>query len=116
MHISLGGVLFDHDSHLLTPQALAVLDKIAPVLNQYPSYEIVVEGHTDDTGTSTYNQKLSLLRAKRVAKHLKQDGNLNHDKLYIYGLGESQPLVKNDSKANRQKNRRVEIVLKQSGQ
>ena len=115
LHIHLGDVLFNYNSHQLTQQSLKLLDKMAAILNGYPTYEILIEGHTDDIGSQSYNEKLSLLRAENVANYLKQKANLLHDKLYVKGHGKSRPLVKNLSKENRKKNRRVEITLKQSG-
>lgn len=116
LHLVLGKIFFDHDSHVLTSPAQVLLNKILPILNEYSSYEILIEGHTDNTGTKQYNQKLSLIRAKNVANYLKQNGSIQHQKLYITGHGENQPLFNNDTKVHHQKNRRVEIILKQSGQ
>ena len=116
IHLTLGEIFFDHNSHVLVREKQVLLDKILPILNQYSDYEILIEGHTDSTGTKNYNYELSINRAESVANYLKKSGNLKHRKLYIMGHGEDRPLFGNDTEEQRQKNRRVEIILKQSGE
>jgi outer membrane protein OmpA-like peptidoglycan-associated protein len=109
--IRMGEILFDFDSFNLRNGTYATLDKIIDVLKRkYRNREIIVEGHTDNIGTKEYNNKLSLKRAQKVAEYLKKQ--LKHDKLSFRGLGSSKPMADNNKKIGRQKNRRVEIIIK----
>ena len=115
LHINLGEIFFAYNSSTLTAKAREVLTRIAPILKRYKQYEILIQGHTDDIGSEGFNRRLSLGRAHNVAKYLKGNISVDTDKIYIRGLGESKPLVPNDTSENRSKNRRVEIILRQSG-
>nr|WP_252831800.1 OmpA family protein [Brachyspira pilosicoli] len=76
----------------------------------YPDREIIVEGHTDNTGEANYNQALSEKRAKTVADYILP--KLEHDKLSYRGFGDKEPIASNDNPDGRQKNRRVDIIIK----
>jgi outer membrane protein OmpA-like peptidoglycan-associated protein len=100
-----GDVMFDFDSSILKPGAYAELDRVAKVLNSYPQTSIRVEGHTDSTGTETYNQALSEKRAMTVKNALIQRG-VDPIRIESIGYGESQPISSNNAV-----NRRVNIVI-----
>lgn len=87
-----------------------VLDSVALVLEEYDKTLIEVAGHTDDTGASGYNQKLSEQRASSVGRYLESRG-IADQRVYTYGEGEQFPVADNDSAVGRQRNRRVELVL-----
>ena len=70
----------------------------------------MIEGHTDDTGGDDYNMTLSEKRAKAVQAFLESKG-VNADRMTVKWYGETQPKYPNDSEANRQKNRRVELAI-----
>ncbi len=107
----LGDVLFDFDSAGLRDDSREKLDAIASVLREkYPDREIIVEGHTDNIGKSGYNRKLSMDRAESVARYLKP--KTGSDKLSYRGFGADRPISGNDSGEGRQRNRRVEIIIK----
>jgi outer membrane protein OmpA-like peptidoglycan-associated protein len=109
--LRLGDVLFDFDSSALRNESRATLDKIIELLKKkYPDREIIVEGHTDNIGGTEYNMRLSKERARSVAEYMK--GKSNADKLSFRGFGAERPIAGNDSKEGRQKNRRVEIIIK----
>jgi outer membrane protein OmpA-like peptidoglycan-associated protein len=111
MVLRLGDVLFDFDSAGLRAESREKLDKIAGILNKkYPDREIIVEGHTDNVGGPDYNQRLSRDRARSVARYLKPKTGL--DKLSFRGFGADNPIADNATKEGRQKNRRVEIIIK----
>ncbi|MCZ9893410.1 OmpA family protein [Brachyspira hyodysenteriae] len=76
----------------------------------YPDREIIVEGHTDNTGRKEYNQDLSEKRAKSVADYILP--NLDHDKLSYKGFADDEPIASNDTPDGRRKNRRVDIIIK----
>lgn len=109
--ISLGDMLFDFDSYNLRADTKQTLDNVIDIVKQrYKDREIIVEGHTDNTGNAQYNQNLSEQRAKTVAGFLKQ--GIGHDKFSYRGLGAKKPVADNTTKEGRQKNRRVEVIIK----
>jgi outer membrane protein OmpA-like peptidoglycan-associated protein len=69
-----------------------------------------VEGHTDSTGSVSFNQKLSEQRAGAVRDYLVQQG-LDMNSITAAGLGQDNPIADNSTSAGRQKNRRVEIIV-----
>lgn len=109
--IRLGEILFDTDSYTLKEDAKDTVDNIINAIKQtYPDREIIVEGHTDNTGEANYNQALSEKRAKIVADYILP--KLEHDKLSYRGFGDKEPIASNDNPDGRQKNRRVDIIIK----
>lgn len=79
-------------------------------LQEYPETNILIEGHTDNVGTDTYNMGLSERRADAVGNYLRSAG-VASSRLIIKWYGESQPKVENTSDANRALNRRVQFVI-----
>jgi outer membrane protein OmpA-like peptidoglycan-associated protein len=102
------GLLFKINSAELSEAAKTDLVKVVGVFNKYPETKILLEGHTDDTGSDDFNMKLSEKRAGSVADFLVSKG-VNNSRLTRKWYGETQPKFPNDSEANREKNRRVEI-------
>ncbi len=103
-------VTFGFDSSELTMQARNALNDVSSVLTQYPETRVNIAGHTDSTGDSAYNQRLSERRAQAVGNYLSQSG-VASNRLYMNGYGESQPVASNETEAGRAQNRRVEITL-----
>jgi len=87
------------------------LNKVAGVVSEYEKTAIHVIGHTDSTGSDSYNQQLSEKRAGSVARYLSQNG-VERDRMRMTGKGENLPVADNSSSAGRSQNRRVEIYLK----
>ena len=112
--ISLSDILFDVNQATLKPGAANNVQKIAAILNQYPNYNISVEGHTDSQGSDAYNQSLSERRAAAVLQQLVA-GGVAASRISSKGFGESQPVASNDTPAGRQQNRRVEVVVLGAG-
>ncbi|MGQ9844151.1 MAG: OmpA family protein, partial [Spirochaetota bacterium] len=111
MIIRFSDILFDFDKYNLNNEASKILDKLVEIIKaKYPTHEIIVEGHTDNIGTDEYNQNLSEKRAQTVATILKN--KLGHDKVSYRGMGKSKPIDDNSTSAGRQRNRRVEIIIK----
>lgn len=108
--ITLGDVLFGTDKATLTTDGMRSAQKLADVLKQNPMRKVLVEGFTDSTGASAYNQELSSRRAASVRDALMQMG-IAGDRITVRGYGEAYPVAGNDNAAGRQLNRRVEIVL-----
>ena len=108
-------VLFEFDKAVLRPAAQAALVEAARRLATYRGATVSIDGHTDDVGADAYNLKLSKARADAVRAFLAGKPGVGTLAITTRGLGETRPLVPNDSDANRQKNRRVEIVIRQKG-
>jgi outer membrane protein OmpA-like peptidoglycan-associated protein len=102
--------LFAYDSAELQPGAYSELQRIAGVINSDPSVSVIVEGHTDSDGTREYNQLLSERRANAVRSALISYG-VDPRRITAYGYGEDRPIVPNDSDYNKQRNRRVELIM-----
>lgn len=112
--VTIGDVLFDLDKASLKPEGVSTLRKLADVMAQNPDRTVLVEGFTDSTGTASHNQELSERRASTVASALAGMG-VARERIAMRAYGEAFPVAPNDSAANRQRNRRVEIVLSNEG-
>ncbi len=108
--ITLGDVLFNVDRAELTPDGMMTVQKLGLILQQNPQRIVLVEGHTDSTGTVAHNQYLSERRANSVLIALMSMG-IARDRIATQGYGMRYPVAGNDSSSGRQLNRRVEIVL-----
>lgn len=105
-----GKLLFDVNSEVLDAPRRANLMLIGKALHAAGINQLRVEGHTDDQGRETYNEQLSLRRARVVAQVLAEAG-IPADRMVVQGFGFSRPVVKNASEAARKENRRVAIVI-----
>jgi outer membrane protein OmpA-like peptidoglycan-associated protein len=94
----------------LTKKGILTVDKLANILAQYPNIKVEVAGHTDSDGSAIFNQNLSQKRVDTAKARLVKKG-IDPARLTAIGYGESKPLVPNTSKANKQRNRRVEIKI-----
>jgi outer membrane protein OmpA-like peptidoglycan-associated protein len=99
---------FDTDKHHLKPESVLELARLVDVLKQNPEIRIEIIGHTDNTGSESYNQPLSERRAKSVYDFLIGQG-IAANRLQHTGHGLSRPIAPNDSVFGRSQNRRVEI-------
>lgn len=104
-------VSFDVNSASIKPDFTASLNKVARIISEYDQTAIHVIGHTDSTGSGSYNQQLSEKRAISVARYLSKSG-VQRTRLRSAGRGENQPVADNGSSQGRSQNRRVEIFLK----
>jgi outer membrane protein OmpA-like peptidoglycan-associated protein len=104
------GLMFAKNSSEISDSYKNDLSSAAEVFNKYPETNIVIEGHTDDTGSDDFNMQLSEKRANAVKDFFISNG-VSADRLTTKWYGETQPKYPNDSEANRQKNRRVELAI-----
>jgi outer membrane protein OmpA-like peptidoglycan-associated protein len=104
------GILYDVNKATLRSEAKTNLDKMAVILNKYPDTNILIEGHTDATGTDEHNLELSRNRASSVSNYLAGLG-VDPARFTAMGYGESQPIATNDTDEGRQQNRRVELAI-----
>jgi outer membrane protein OmpA-like peptidoglycan-associated protein len=103
-------VLFDTGKFKLKESASGELKKLVDAIKAIPKAKIVVEGHTDNVGNPASNKTLSENRAKEVSNYLKTKLSSSYS-FEIKGYGDSQPIAPNDTDRNKQKNRRVEILV-----
>jgi len=107
---TLDNIFFDTGSAELRSESNIELKKLTEMLKRNPKLMVEISGHTDDVGNDKANLDLSNRRAGAVVEYLKSKG-IASDRLVAKGYGESQPKVKNDSEANRQLNRRIELKV-----
>ncbi len=103
-------VPFDFDSSTITKTDT---DKLTPFelrLKEQGATKVYVIGHTDDKGSETYNQNLSLKRAQSVADALRQHSSIDDTRIIVEGRGELEPVASNNTKEGRAQNRRVDII------
>ena len=112
-------ILFDFDAATLRPKAREALAALsADARRRFPAATFLVEGHTDGKGSDAYNQALSERRAESVKAFLTDAENVPASGIETTGLGESRPAAPNDTPdgaddpEGRQKNRRVEILVR----
>lgn len=104
------GILFDTGKATLKPAAKENIAKLVSTLNKESGTEILVLGHTDNTGSLAVNERLSLERANAVRSFAISQG-LNSSRIETEGKNYSEPIASNDTEAGRAENRRVEIVI-----
>jgi OmpA-OmpF porin, OOP family len=112
--VTLEDGLFEVDGAALQPGAQMQPLRVAEFLDRNPDRKVLIEGHTDSTGTSEYNLQLSLLRAEAVQRFLVWNG-VPADRVTAVGYGDTRPEAPNDSATGRQQNRRVEVVILDAG-
>jgi outer membrane protein OmpA-like peptidoglycan-associated protein len=110
MVITLGDVLFSVNKAQLSPGGVRNVQKLANFLKQYPQRKVLIEGHTDSTGSLSINQPLSERRADAVQTAL-VDMGISGDRIETRGYADAYPVASNNTAAGRQLNRRVEIIL-----
>ena len=104
------GILFDTDSAAVQDKGRANLISLADILNKYEDTDILIEGHTDATGSDEHNFTLSENRANSVATIL-ENASVLPTRFTIMAYGETQPIADNATAEGRQANRRVEIAI-----
>jgi outer membrane protein OmpA-like peptidoglycan-associated protein len=104
------GIMFDVNKATLKPASKKNLANLAQILNKYPDTNILLEGHTDASGSDEYNLNLSKLRSQSVSNELAGLG-VRADRLIIRGYGEEQPVADNETEIGRAQNRRVEVAI-----
>jgi outer membrane protein OmpA-like peptidoglycan-associated protein len=113
--VTLSGVLFETGSANIKPGARRQLDQLAQALQANPSRKALIEGHTDNVGSSESNFALSEARANTVRDYLVAAG-VPPEQLEAKGYGETRPVAPNNTASGRQQNRRVEVTILDQGQ
>jgi len=108
--IRVNNIFFDFDKFDLKAESIPELNRLYTFLQKIPKYRIIIEGHTDDSGSTQHNQTLSQNRASAVAQYLIKKG-ISDSRIKTEGYGATKPNVPNTNDENRSLNRRVEIRL-----
>ncbi|WP_258104883.1 OmpA family protein [Marinoscillum sp. MHG1-6] len=104
------GLLFDVNSYTIKESTKQNLNELSETLNKYEDTNILIEGHTDASGSDSYNQQLSEQRANSVSGYLIGQ-QVDVARISTMGYGESQPIADNETEAGRAANRRVEVAI-----
>ncbi len=104
-------IQFQSGKDVIKPVSYKQLDEVVKILNEYEDYQLVIDGHTDNTGKADKNQILSEKRAAAVKAYVAKKG-IDASRLIATGYGDAKPLVANTTAVNKAKNRRVELNLK----
>jgi OOP family OmpA-OmpF porin len=105
-------VEFDTDKAVVKDEYRNEIKKVADFMKTYPKTNAVIEGHTDNVDTAEYNQKLSEARANSVRQYLINNFGIKASRLTAVGYGLTKPIASNNTEEGRQKNRRVQAVIK----
>ena len=104
------GILFNTNSSSLTPEAIGNIDQLAATVKKYADTNVVVEGHTDSSGSNAINQPLSERRAQAVSNEIQGQG-VDSGRVTATGYGSTQPVSDNTSASGKAANRRVEVAI-----
>ncbi|MDM8563632.1 OmpA family protein, partial [Candidatus Marithioploca araucensis] len=113
--VTLGDVLFETAKAELLSGTQRHIESVSAFLKQNPSRRVLIEGHTDNRGSETYNLGLSERRANSVRFALIQRG-IASNRMLARGFGENRAIASNSSETGRQQNRRVEITILNEGE
>jgi outer membrane protein OmpA-like peptidoglycan-associated protein len=106
------GLSFDSGASQLKPANFDLLAKVEKAIDVFPRSELIIEGHTDSHGGDDLNQKLSQERAESVQQYMINAMRIPSYRLIATGYGETRPVASNETESGRQKNRRIDIVIK----
>jgi outer membrane protein OmpA-like peptidoglycan-associated protein len=104
------GILFATNSSTLSPASQDALSKFATSLQNNPDTDVKIYGHTDSTGSDAINNPLSQRRAESVMSFLQQRG-VSGARMVSQGVGSTQPVADNATRAGQAQNRRVEVFI-----
>ncbi|MFW6277137.1 MAG: OmpA family protein, partial [Prolixibacteraceae bacterium] len=108
--MNLYNVYFETDSFRILPESESELQKLVTFLKNNPGLKVEIQGHTDNTGSAAFNQKLSELRAQSVVDYLVRNG-INKVRLNFAGYGAGKPVATNETPEGRRLNRRTTIRI-----
>jgi len=108
--VNLPDILFDLNQATLKPEAKITIAKLSGILLLMPELNLRVEGHTDSTGSASYNMSLSQKRADSVVAFLSESG-IAVERMKAVGYGMDRPIADNAAAEGRARNRRVELVI-----
>jgi outer membrane protein OmpA-like peptidoglycan-associated protein len=102
----LDNILFESNKSVINEQFYPNLDRLFSILSEVDKLHLTIEAHTDNIGSTSNNQKLSVDRANAILNYL-VDSGIKRERIHAAGYGEDRPIASNDSEEGREKNRRV---------
>jgi len=109
--IRLKGIGFPVGQAVIMPDTYSLLSKVQRAIRTFDDPSVIIEGHTDSTGTHEFNKNLSLQRAESVRKYLIANQTLPTEKVTTAGYGSEKPLASNATPEGRAMNRRIDIII-----
>ncbi len=109
--ISLLGLNFDFGKSELKPEYYSLVNNIHKAAQMFPNRKIRFAGHTDSLGSSEFNKRLSLERAKSVANYMEKKFKMKTDRFEVVGAGETEPVAANTTPEGRKLNRRIDVIF-----
>lgn len=106
------GLTFASGDAQLPPASFDLLGKVEKAIDVFPRSELIIEGHTDSFGGDDSNQKLSQTRAESVQQYMINAMRIPTYRLIATGYGETRPIASNETESGRQRNRRIDIVIR----
>jgi outer membrane protein OmpA-like peptidoglycan-associated protein len=109
--IRLKGIQFPVGKNVILPQNYALLSKVQQTIRTLGEVDVVIEGHTDSTGSTQLNEHLSEQRADAVRQYLVANETLPYDKIIAVGYGSIRPIASNKTAKGRAMNRRIDLII-----
>ena len=110
--LRLVGLTFDSGNAQIGQDKFDLLAKVEKAIDVFPRSELIIEGHTDSHGGDDANQKLSQTRAEAVQQYMVNAMRIPTYRLIATGYGETRPIASNETESGRQRNRRIDIVIR----
>ncbi len=105
---------FEFAKHFVREEYRDGLKKVADSMKENPRAKAILKGHTDNIGSKAYNMRLSKVRANSVKLYMVKQFGIKRCRNAAFGYGFSKPIADNNTEEGRQKNRRVEIFIKEA--
>jgi outer membrane protein OmpA-like peptidoglycan-associated protein len=110
--IRLVGLSFPVGQAVIETQYFGLMGKVQAVMRMFPEAPVLIEGHTDSTGTDFANMQLSQERASAVREYLVANQAISGARVTAIGYGKTRPIASNDTPSGRAENRRIDVVIK----
>jgi outer membrane protein OmpA-like peptidoglycan-associated protein len=109
--IRLKSIQFPVGTAIIMPSNYPVLKRVQDAVRAFGEPEIVIEGHTDSTGSDEVNKRLSQERANAVREYFIANGSFSSEQIYAVGYGSSRPLASNATAEGKAINRRIDVMI-----
>ena len=114
--IRLRAIQFPVGKSVIMPDNYPLISKIQQSIRTFGEPDVIIEGHTDSTGSTEVNELLSQERAESVRQYLLANKTLSNDRIVAVGYGSSKPLASNETEEGRAINRRIDVIIKPQAQ
>ena len=110
--LRLVGLTFASGDAQIRQENFDLLEKVENAIDVFPRSELTIEGHTDSHGGDDFNQQLSQQRAESVQQYMINAMRIPTYRLIATGYGETRPVASNETASGRERNRRIDIVIR----